>query len=102
MISIIRRFDLDADAKLNKKEFIEGVKPSADDFSKRAIKEQKSFAQSGISTNSRVLSPRGGNQHSAMKSQRSQSRSHTADITSPYARGKSSNKKASLLKSGKK
>lgn len=27
LISILRRFDLDADAKLNKKEFIEGVSP---------------------------------------------------------------------------
>jgi len=35
LISILRRFDLDADAKLNKKEFIEGVRANADDFSKR-------------------------------------------------------------------
>lgn len=51
LISILRRFDLDADAKLNKKEFIEGIKPCSDDFSKRTIKEQKSLATS------RVLSP---------------------------------------------
>jgi Ca2+-binding EF-hand superfamily protein len=35
LISILRRFDLDADAKLNKKEFTEGLRPAADDFSKR-------------------------------------------------------------------
>lgn len=52
LISILRRFDLDADAKLNKKEFIEGVKPSADDFSKRSIKESKA-----ASSSSRILSP---------------------------------------------
>jgi len=39
IIAMIRRFDLDADAKLNKKEFIEGIKPN-DDFSKRSIKEK--------------------------------------------------------------
>ena len=27
LISILRRFDLDADAKLSKKEFVEGVRP---------------------------------------------------------------------------
>lgn len=69
LISIIRRFDLDADAKLNKKEFIEGVKPSSDDFSKRAIKEQKTLTQSSASGGSRVFSPRGSsNMQSALKS----------------------------------
>lgn len=52
LISILRRFDLDADAKLNKKEFIEGVKPSADDFSKRSIKESKA-----LSSSNRIMSP---------------------------------------------
>ena len=36
LIAILRRFDLDADAKLNNKEFTEGVHPQLD-FSKRAI-----------------------------------------------------------------
>lgn len=39
IIAIIRRFDLDADAKLNQKEFIEGVRTNIE-FSKRAIKEK--------------------------------------------------------------
>ena len=39
LISIIRRFDLDADAKLKKQEFIEGLTPSLE-YSKRGIKEK--------------------------------------------------------------
>lgn len=53
LISILRRFDLDADAKLNKKEFIEGVRPNADDFSKRQLKEKQA-----TNANSRVFSPK--------------------------------------------
>lgn len=34
LIAILRRFDLDADAKLSQKEFTEGVKPQLD-YSKR-------------------------------------------------------------------
>jgi Ca2+-binding EF-hand superfamily protein len=37
LISILRRFDLDADAKLSLKEFIEGVLPQKD-FSKRSLR----------------------------------------------------------------
>ena len=39
LISIIRRFDLDADAKLKIQEFIEGLTPSLE-YSKRGIKEK--------------------------------------------------------------
>jgi len=53
LISILRRFDLDADAKLNKKEFIEGVRPNADDFSKRQLKEKQA-----TNASSRVFSPK--------------------------------------------
>ncbi len=51
LISILRRFDLDADAKLNKKEFFEGVSPATADFSKRTVKDNKTLATS------RILSP---------------------------------------------
>jgi len=34
LVAILRRFDLDADAKLSNKEFIEGIKPQID-YSKR-------------------------------------------------------------------
>ena len=38
LISIIRRFDLDADAKLKQTEFIEGLKPQIE-YSKRSVKD---------------------------------------------------------------
>lgn len=86
LISILRRFDLDADAKLSKKEFIEGVRPAADDFSKRTIKEKQSL------TTSRVFSP--NKNASTNKSFRSASRgtngSNIKDLKSPMSRTKSS------------
>jgi hypothetical protein len=39
LISIIRRFDIDADAKLNYAEFKEGILP-LEEYSKRAIKDK--------------------------------------------------------------
>lgn len=39
LLAIIRRYDLDADAKLKKAEFVEGIK-ALNDFSKRAVKEK--------------------------------------------------------------
>ena len=48
LIAIIRRFDLEADAKLNKKEFEEGIKPIRE-FSKRAIKEAHVLSKSMLS-----------------------------------------------------
>jgi len=48
----LRRFDLDADAKLSKKEFKEGVAPQSSDYSKREIKEK-----SVIGTSRTITSP---------------------------------------------
>jgi hypothetical protein len=42
LIAIIRRFDIDGDAKLNLLEFKEGITP-LEEFSKRAIKEKASI-----------------------------------------------------------
>jgi Ca2+-binding EF-hand superfamily protein len=42
LISIIRRFDLDADARLKQKEFIEGVKPTGD-YSIRTTREKQTM-----------------------------------------------------------
>ena len=39
LIAILRRFDLDADAKLNQTEFNEGIQPQLD-FSKRHVNEK--------------------------------------------------------------
>ncbi len=38
LVAILRRFDLDADAKLSRKEFMEGVKP-IEEYSKRSVKQ---------------------------------------------------------------
>ena len=63
LIAILRRFDLDADAKLNKKEFTEGITPILQDFSKRQLKDNKTTQ---LST-SRILSP-GKSQRSTVRS----------------------------------
>lgn len=43
LLAIIRRFDLDADAKLKLDEFCSGIK-SQDGFSKRALKESNTLS----------------------------------------------------------
>ena len=53
LISIIRRFDLDADAKLKQGEFVEGMKPQIE-YSKRSVKDTKTV-QSTLAS-SRIFS----------------------------------------------
>ena len=72
LIAIIRRFDLDADAKLNKKEFEEGIKPIKE-FSKRAIKEANLLSKSMLQKSSSKKSQR-STSRSGLKSSRSKSR----------------------------
>jgi hypothetical protein len=54
LIAIIRRFDLDADAKLSILEFQEGVTPKLD-YSKRQVKER--FQKPSVNNRELVLSP---------------------------------------------
>jgi len=54
VIAIIRRFDLDADAKLTLKEFAQGIVPQLD-FSKRTIKERTQ--KPSVNNRELVLSP---------------------------------------------
>jgi hypothetical protein len=54
VIAIIRRFDLDADAKLSLKEFGQGITPQLD-FSKRNIKEKTS--KPTVNNRELILSP---------------------------------------------
>ncbi len=65
-MAIIRRFDLDADAKLNLKEFKEGIRP-VETYSKRDVKEQQSI---NASTHQSMLSSRTGRSASRNKSLR--------------------------------
>lgn len=90
LIAILRRFDLDADAKLNKKEFTEGITPSIQDFSKRQLKD-KSITQS-ISSQSRVLSP-SRNQRQTLRSSSKKTLNKSAVKESTTPRGKSSHKR---------
>ncbi|CDW85848.1 ef hand family protein [Stylonychia lemnae] len=89
LISILRRFDLDADAKLNKKEFIEGVKPSADDFSKRQTNQKQTLASS------RVFSPKSSQKNKSFRSSSKDEENRGNEIRSPTQtfRAKSSLKK---------
>lgn len=76
LIAIIRRFDLDADAKLNYKEFSEGVKPS-EEYSKRQLNEKKTL------TASRILSAsKSGKKSSIRSASKSKNRSALKDIRS--------------------
>jgi hypothetical protein len=89
LIAILRRFDLDADAKLNKKEFTEGITPIVGDFSKRQLKEKTNSQLS----NSRVFSP-SRNQRSIVRSssKKTLNKSSVKDQTTT-PRGKSSHKR---------
>ena len=60
LISIIRRMDLDADARLNKREFNDGIVP-LENFTKGSLQEMKKSAKkqtraSGSATNFRKIS----------------------------------------------
>jgi hypothetical protein len=54
VIAIIRRFDLDADAKLTLREFAQGIVPQLD-FSKRSIKDRTQ--KPSVNNRDMVLSP---------------------------------------------
>ena len=54
LIAIIRRYDLDADAKLTMKEFCSGISPQLD-FSKRTVKEKKQ--KPSVNCRELVISP---------------------------------------------
>ena len=61
LISIIRRMDLDADARLNKREFFDGIQP-LENFTKGSLTEMKKTAkktasrQAATATNNRKMS----------------------------------------------
>jgi hypothetical protein len=75
LIAIIRRFDLDADAKLNQKEFIEGVRTS-EEYSKKAVKEKKAIAST-----SRIFSSSKSGKKSLLRSaSKSNNRSAIKDL----------------------
>ena len=54
LIAIIRRFDLDADAKLTKSEFSQGIAPLLD-YSKRQVKEK--ILRPSVNNRELALSP---------------------------------------------
>jgi len=49
LLAIIRRMDLDADAKLNMKEFIDGVRPLENFTSKKLAKPSRPRSSMGVS-----------------------------------------------------
>jgi hypothetical protein len=80
---------LDADAKLNRKEFTEGIQPYVSEFSKRSLKD-KSVTQL---SSSRVLSPSRNQRSTTLRSssKKTLNKSSVKDSTTP--RGKSSHKR---------
>ena len=80
---------MDADAKLNRKEFTEGIQPYVAEFSKRSLKD-KSVTQL---SSSRVLSPSRNQRSTTLRrsSKKTLNKSSVKDSTTP--RGKSSHKR---------
>ena len=96
LIAIIRRFDLDADAKLKNAEFIEGIKPQLE-YSRKAVKDHEAM------TSSRGRTDASGMSASKSRNMRSASKGRSAKKSKgPSSRGEDFYKSRDMLSSSKK